>query len=147
MTRAEWALTVQVVAAVSAAVAALFAWRAARQVRRANEYEWRVKASEHLKLIQRLITDYVDTAHKDVAETFGPQMRLQGELAVAYAPLPKCLELVDRWHGQDMTLQELDRLAPAALEEVRAAHKTVWEGRLSSPERSTYIYTYEGGDE
>lgn len=140
MTRANWALAAQVLAAVSTALAAIFAWLTARHVKWANEYEWRSRTIEHLKLIRRLITDLVETAHKDVDQTFGLQMRLRGELAVAYAaPLPKCLELDDRWYGKTMTVEELDTLAPAALAEVEAAHSAVWEGRIGR------VYLYKAG--
>jgi hypothetical protein len=110
-------------------------------VRAANQYERRVKASEHLKRIHHLITEVVETAHRDVSQSFGPQMRLRAELSIAYAaPLPKCLELVDRSLATTMTIQELDTLAPAALEEVEAAHQTVWEGSGMD------TYVYRAGD-
>jgi hypothetical protein len=138
VTKGDLALTAQVVAAISAAIAAFFAARATSQVRRAADYNRRVKASEHLKLIHRLITDLVVTAHTDPAATFGPQMRLRAELAVAYGtPLPKCLELVDKWYGETITVEELDKIASAAQAEVEAAHKVVWEGRIVS----THVYT------
>lgn len=137
MTRADWALVTQVVSSAAAAVAAVFAWLAARRVKKDQEYERRVRATEQLKMIYRLITDLVEMAHRNPDQAFGPSMRLRSELAVAYAtPLPKCIELVDKWHGETMTVDQLDLIAPAALAEVQAAHAVVWRGRME-----TFTYT------
>ena len=133
METSDFALLVQVLAASASAVAAVFAWLTARRVRMD---EWRRRASEHLGAIHHLITDLVEAAHAKEPQLFGLQMRLRAELAVAYgAPLDKCLELVDRSYGKTMTIEDLDKLAPAALAEVEAAHQAVWNKPMI-----TYVY-------
>jgi len=132
MARADWALVAQVVAAASAAVAAVFAWRTARQLREQAREEQRVRASEHLKLVSRLITDFVEIAHgDDLSKAFRTGMQLRSELVVTSVHLPEYLKLVDTSRGP-LTVAELDRLAPAAFEEVERAQQTVWEGRIAA---------------
>ena len=132
MSGTEWtALILQGIAALSAAVAAVFAWLTARSVDRRSQNEARIRADEHLKSILRLITGVVDAVHNHPKDDFIPKMHLRAELGVTYVELPLCLELVDPARG-DLSLQAFDRLAAEALSEVEAARKEVWNDEIRS---------------
>jgi hypothetical protein len=132
MTAAEWwALIIQAIATVFAGVAAGFAWRTARNVRRQSESEARHRSSEHLKVIHRLITDLAHTVNTSPADYFIPSMRLRTELLVSSVPLPSCIEVVDEALGE-LSVSQFNRLAPAALKEVEAAQKVVWKDQIVS---------------
>jgi hypothetical protein len=136
MTGAHWAaLVVQAVAAIAAAVAAVFAWLAARRIKQQQETESRVRASEHLKQIHRLITELVNAAHNAPDDIFRTQLYLRSELSVTTVPLPKCLELVDPDRGDlrvsdNPRWSDFDRLASDAMAEVEEAQISVWQGEI-----------------
>jgi hypothetical protein len=136
ITGVHWAaLAAQTVAAIAAAFAAVFAYLAARRMKKQQEHESRVRASEHLKQIHRLITELVDAAHNAPGNRFRAQLYLRSELGVTTVPLPKCVELVDPSRDElvvsdDPRRSTFDTLASAAMAEVEEAQRSVWKDEI-----------------
>ena len=125
MTGAEWtALVIQAIAAISAAAAAIFAWLATRNVKESQESERRLRATEQLKTIHRLIGLYYEQFHDSQPGMLTTRLQLRSELVVTPILLPKCLELADPQPPFD--LSKINAQVDAALAEVEDAQRAIW---------------------
>ena len=134
MTGAEWtALVIQAIAAISAAAAAVFAWLVTRNVKESQENEGRLRATEQLKTIHRLIGFYLEQFHNSQPGLLATRLQLRSELVVTPILLPNCVELADPQPPFDFS--KINAQADAALTEVEEAQR-VWKdqeiGRIVS---------------
>jgi len=94
-----------------------------------TELATRAAASEHLKLIHALITEWSQNAVRDRRHAFVAQMASRSEVHVITeleGPLPQCLELANT--ASPIMPDDVSGLAEPAIAEVEAAQVRVWKG-------------------
>jgi uncharacterized membrane protein YcjF (UPF0283 family) len=136
MTAGDWiGISLQVVATVAAAAAAIAAWRSVVGVSKEREADARLRADEHLKHIHALITEWSLAFHPDRARAFGVLMALRRELQVVTSlegPLPRCVALANTDHST-IKPDDVSGLAEAAVTEVEDARYRMWKGHSVDP--------------